>query len=243
MPSARGWLWSRRLAITRINPVTQQVGYAGIASPGNAPSAITVGAATTRSTVKAHRRPRFLSSARAVPRGTTASPSRTSSRLVYGMIWNLADGQQAGYVLPVARRARELKEGPAPQRIEHGHRGRLGSRGADARGQRRRCLGPRQLVPRTSPLAECSEGDAPVQRDRRSAMPTGKPYDVLTQGSGLRQRRRGDLARLHREHVEDARVPSGSRPTPRPGRASAALTEVWSQTLDLGHANAFAAAA
>jgi serine protease AprX len=33
-----------------INPATQQVGYAGIASPGNAPSAITVGAAKTMGT-------------------------------------------------------------------------------------------------------------------------------------------------------------------------------------------------
>lgn len=33
------------------NPVTGQIGYAGIASPGNAPSAITVGAAVTNGTV------------------------------------------------------------------------------------------------------------------------------------------------------------------------------------------------
>ena len=36
------------------NPTTRQTGYAGIASPGNAPSAITVGAANTNGTVGRH---------------------------------------------------------------------------------------------------------------------------------------------------------------------------------------------
>ena len=36
------------------NPVTGQTGYAGIASPGNAPSAITVGASNTFDTDRPH---------------------------------------------------------------------------------------------------------------------------------------------------------------------------------------------
>ena len=39
-----------------VNPVTGQVGYAGILSPGNAPSAITVGAARTDDTIASHAR-------------------------------------------------------------------------------------------------------------------------------------------------------------------------------------------
>ena len=62
------------------NPTTGLVGYAGITSPGNAPSAITVGAVSAQDTVaRGDDRDRQLQLARAdVVR--RARPSRTSSR-------------------------------------------------------------------------------------------------------------------------------------------------------------------
>ncbi len=78
-----------------INPVTQQVGYAGIASPGNAPSAITVGAANTRSTVnRTDDRVSSFSS-----RGPSWYDGIAKPDVVApgdGMISNLADGSTLG---------------------------------------------------------------------------------------------------------------------------------------------------
>ncbi len=63
------------------NPVTGEAGYGGIASPGNAPSAITVGAVRTQNTTGAPTT-WWRSIPRAGRRGTTRSPSPTCWRPV-----------------------------------------------------------------------------------------------------------------------------------------------------------------
>ena len=67
-----------------LNPTTGEAGYAGITSPGNAPSAITVGALLTHGTSDPHRTTAWRRSARAGRRGTTRSRSPTSSRRATG---------------------------------------------------------------------------------------------------------------------------------------------------------------
>ena len=59
------------------NRATGQVGYAGITSPGNAPSAITVGAVDTRNTVYAARRPSANLQLQGSARATTCTQSLT----------------------------------------------------------------------------------------------------------------------------------------------------------------------
>ena len=63
---------------TGVNPTTGQPGYAGINSPGNAPSAITVGAVTTKTPSRAATIA-FPTTARAGRPGTTRWSSRTCS--------------------------------------------------------------------------------------------------------------------------------------------------------------------
>ena len=58
-----------------------QTQYGGITSPGNAPWVLTVGASSHRGDAASAATTRLRSSARAVRRGSTSRPSRTSSRL------------------------------------------------------------------------------------------------------------------------------------------------------------------
>ena len=62
-----------------INPTTGLPGFGGIASPGNAPSALTVGSARTKAPAAQRRHRRCVELAR-TDAGTTATRSRTSSR-------------------------------------------------------------------------------------------------------------------------------------------------------------------
>ena len=106
-----------------MNPATGLPGYGGITSPGNARSAITVGAIDIQNTV-ARGDDSSRSTARAGRRGSTPSPSRTSPRP--GIAWwpPPPDGARSTPSVPARLGARdddeeERKKLHAPERHEH----------------------------------------------------------------------------------------------------------------------------
>ena len=136
-----------------VNPTTGQPGYAGITSPGNAPSAITVGAVTTSDTVTRSddRIPDYSSS------GPTWYDAIVKPDLLAPGHHIIAVARQAGHDLqrlPAAARRRSGLH--PPERHEHGHGGRSGVGGADDRGAPRGRSRRRRRSPPTPSRRCCS---------------------------------------------------------------------------------------
>ncbi len=216
------------------NPETGLPGYAGITSPGNAPSAITVGAVRTHDTVSAQRRshPRLqLRRPDVVRRAGQAGPRRARAQ-------HRRARREA--------RARCIENYPQLQAADADYMRLSGTsmatavtlrrRGADARSARRGapvCAGAD---------AERGQGDAAVHRVRTSATTTGIDYDPLRQGAGaLNGKGAIELAR-----PIDTSGAGGTfwlTPTPspwttiggeplvvEPGRSSGATAIIWGNT-------------
>ena len=163
-----------------INPATGQPGYAGISSPGNAPSAISVGAVKTMDTI--------VRSDDAVPPYSSRGPSWYDG---YGKPDLVAPGHRL--VAPTSRTSALCKlfpslgvagttgkvEYPRVERFQHGRRGHQWDGRPHAGGQQ----GHLQSLETTH--AECREGDAPILRLHHGGHRPSCP------GRGRAQRPRG----------------------------------------------------
>ena len=170
-----------------VNPTTGQPGYAGITSPGNAPSAITVGAARTDSTV--------IRSDDRIPDYSSAGPTWYDAMVKPDVV---APGHNI--VAVAAKQKRDLQDVPAAaggrsglhpsERHEHGHGGHQRIDRAAARGQ------PHGLSRQPAAHRQCGESHPAVHGGWDSQRPRARVRPAAQGRRGAEHQGRDRLRRV-----------------------------------------------